>query len=118
VVPISIPGGSTPSVKCSQREGCPAWQGPQAGAIPRGTQSSSGFATTRSPTVNPRTAEPMDSMVPTFSWPITNGNEEKGDVAGLACRRTTARSLPQMPPNRVRTRTQSSAGSAGSSTSA
>jgi hypothetical protein len=117
VVPISIPGAIAPSVKWAQREGCPAAHAAHGGTIPRGTHESSGFATTRSPATNSVTASPAVSIVPTFSWPITNGNEENGEVAGLAWSATTARSLPQIPPSRVRIRTQSGPGSAGSSTS-
>jgi hypothetical protein len=75
------------------------------------------LAVTASPTATPRAPRPTSTTVPTFSWPSTNGNDENGDVDGLALRVTTFRSLPQIPPIRVRTRTHRSPGSAGAATS-
>src|SRR5690242_2577289 len=48
---------------------------------------------------------------------MTNGNDEKGDVDGLDSSPTSARSLPQMPPSRVRIRTQFWLGRSGVATS-
>jgi hypothetical protein len=85
--------------------------------MPRGSQQSSGFAATRSPGATVRTARPTSTTSPTFSWPRTKGNDEKGEVEGLACSEITLRSLPQIPPSRVRIRTQCSSGSTGAATS-
>ena len=74
--------------------------------MPRGSQQSSGLAVTRCPTFTVVTLPPISITSPTFSWPSTNGNDENGDVDGLAPSEITLRSLPQMPPSIVRMRTQ------------
>src|SRR6476646_2498117 len=115
---MNMPGGISPSVKCSQREWCPDSHALHRATIPRGSQQRRGFAVTRAPTLTFETPFPTATTSPTFSWPSTKGKEENGDVDGLEWSETMLRSLPQMPPRRVRMRTQRSVGSDGDSTSA
>ncbi len=84
--------------------------------MPRAAHAKSGFATTRSPTATRVTRLPASTTVPTFSWPMTNGNDEKGDADGETCSDTKLRSLPQIPPKRVAMRTQLALGSDGAAT--
>ena len=58
----------------------PGSTGGTGGDTARGSQQSSGLTITRSPTPKLRTAVPQASIVPTFSCPMTNGNDENGDV--------------------------------------
>src|SRR3546814_211529 len=85
----------------------PAAQAAQGGSIPRATQLSTGTTTTRVPS----------SSSPTTSWPGVNGNDTIGSNHRELVPSMVARSEPQMPARRGRTRTQPGPGRSGGSTS-
>ena len=85
----------------------PAAHASQTGAMPRATQLRTGTIATRVPS----------SSSPTTSCPGVNGNDTIGSNQREEVPSIVARSDPQMPASRGRTRTHSGPGSSGGSTS-
>src|SRR5579872_5747308 len=101
---------TVPERKLRHQVSRPAAQAGHGGSMPRGTQDSQGFSTTRSP---------VSARRPTTSCPSTCGNVTSA-VSGLSrdpLSKICLTSDPHSPETTVSTRTQSSAGSGGSSTS-
>lgn len=99
-----------PSVKCRQWGNSPRAHMSQGGSIPRGTQPSHGFSTTRAP---------VSSRWATASWPRMWGKLISA-VSGfdrLPWRNTCLESDPQIPVTAVRHVTQSGPGGSGSGAS-
>src|SRR5713226_2317742 len=83
--PTISPGLTCPSDVRRHKLYRPAEQFSQDGT-PRAAQGRVGSTVTRCPTYNPTASGPASRIVPTFSWPNTNGNEVRADSAGLVSR--------------------------------
>ena len=101
------PGSMSPNPMRSQWLMWPSAHGEHTGEKPRVTQLRTGTTMTRVPS----------SRSPTTSWPGVNGKDTIGSNQREEVPSIVARSEPQMPARRGRTRTQPGPGSSGASRS-
>ena len=101
--PHCRPGSRSPKPMRSQWLMRPSAHGRQTGRMPRATQLRTGTTTARCPS----------SRSPTTSWPGVNGNDTIGSNHRDDVPSIVARSEPQMPDRRGRSRTQPGPGQLG-----